>query len=39
MESLRLLAQGKPPAGLSGSDWLNGTPAFEIVAFPGHEIK
>jgi hypothetical protein len=39
MESLRLLAQGKPPAGLSGGDWLNGTPAFEIVAFAGHQIK
>jgi hypothetical protein len=39
MESLRLLAQGKPPPGLSGGDWLNGTPAFEIVAFAGREIK
>jgi hypothetical protein len=39
MESMRLLAQGKPPAGLSGGDWLNGTPAFEIVGFAGHVIK
>ena len=39
MERLRLLAQGKSPAGLNGGDWLSGTPAFEIVAFAGHEIK
>lgn len=39
MEALRTLAHGKVPKELSGTEWPQGTPDFQVVARSGHSVQ
>jgi hypothetical protein len=39
METLRLASQRRKPPAPEGTGWLNGTPAFAVVAHPGYALR
>ena len=39
IDVLRQIAKGQVPSSVQGTAWLNGEPAFEVVAASGYAIR